>query len=107
MSSAARISISQFLATSTLLSSLVTPNYRALRYAAAGAWVARAMPCVFWLRFAKFGPTSFGTNPITAFAGLCTPELVRAAGFRTHVTLHHLMDLCDLHHADISFPRVY
>ncbi|MGH9640405.1 MAG: glycosyltransferase, partial [Bryobacteraceae bacterium] len=37
----------------------------------------------------------------------CTPALARAAGFRTHVTLHHLMENCDLRHADIAYPRLY
>ena len=73
----------------------------ALRILAA---VREIRPDIVWFNLVY---STFGTNPVTAFAGLCTPELVRAAGFRTHVTLHHLMDLCDLHHADISFPRVY
>ncbi len=66
--------------------------------------VREIKPDIVWFNLVY---STFGTNPVAAFAGLCTPELVRAAGFRTHVTLHHLMDLCDLHHADISFPRVY
>jgi glycosyltransferase involved in cell wall biosynthesis len=61
-------------------------------------------PDIVWFNLVY---STFGTNPISAFAGLCTPALVRAAGFKTHVTLHHLMELCDLSHADISFPRVY
>ena len=66
--------------------------------------VREIRPDIVWFNLVY---STFGTNPVAAFAGLCIPELVRAAGFRTHVTLHHLMDLCDLHHADISFPRVY
>ena len=61
-------------------------------------------PDIVWFNLVY---STFGANPIAAFAGLCIPELVRAAGYKTHVTLHHLMDLCDLRHADISFPRVY
>ena len=61
-------------------------------------------PDVVWFNLVY---STFGTNPVSAFAGLCTPALVRAAGFKTHVTLHHLMELCDLSHADVSFPRVY
>jgi glycosyltransferase involved in cell wall biosynthesis len=38
---------------------------------------------------------------------LCAPALMRACGYRAHVTLHHLMDNCDLRHADIAFPRIY
>jgi len=51
--------------------------------------------------------STFGATALPAFAGLCTPALTRAAGFRTHVTLHHLMENCDLRHADIAFPRIY
>jgi glycosyltransferase involved in cell wall biosynthesis len=66
--------------------------------------VREIQPDIVWFNLVY---STFGTNPIAAFAGLFIPELVRAAGFRTHVTLHHLMALCDLQHADISFPRVY
>jgi glycosyltransferase involved in cell wall biosynthesis len=66
--------------------------------------IREIQPDIVWFNLVY---STFGTNPIAAFAGLCTPQLVRAAGFKTHVTLHHLMDLCDLSHADISFPRVY
>lgn len=68
------------------------------------AAVRRIQPDIVWFNLVY---STFGTNPFAAFAGLCTPALVRAAGFKTHVTLHHLMDLCDLRHADISFPRLY
>jgi glycosyltransferase involved in cell wall biosynthesis len=51
--------------------------------------------------------STFGATGLSAFSGLCTPALVRAAGFRTHVTLHHLMENCDLRHADVAFPRLY
>ncbi len=66
--------------------------------------VRELKPDIVWFNLVY---STFGTNPIAAFSGLFVPELIRAAGFRTHVTLHHLMALCDLHHADISFPRVY
>jgi len=66
--------------------------------------VREIQPDIVWFNLVY---STFGTNPIAAFAGLYIPALVRAAGFRTHVTLHHLMDLCDLQHADISFPRIY
>ena len=66
--------------------------------------VREIQPDIVWFNLVY---STFGENPISAFAGLCTPALVRAAGFKTHVTLHHLMELCDLSHADVSFPRVY
>lgn len=51
--------------------------------------------------------STFGATGVPAFLGLCTPALSRAAGYRTHITLHHLMENCDLGHADIAFPRLY
>ncbi|HZP06101.1 MAG TPA: glycosyltransferase [Terracidiphilus sp.] len=51
--------------------------------------------------------STFGATALPAFAGLCAPALTRAFGFRTHITLHHLMENCNLRHADISFPRLY
>ncbi len=51
--------------------------------------------------------STFGDNPLAAFLGLCTPLLLRIAGLRTHVTLHHLMENVELRHADIRFPRLY
>jgi glycosyltransferase involved in cell wall biosynthesis len=51
--------------------------------------------------------STFGDHPLAAFIGLCTPLLLRIAGFRTHVTLHHLMENVELRHADIRFPRLY
>ena len=61
-------------------------------------------PDVVWFNLVY---STFGANPLAAFAGLCAPALTRAVGFRTHVTLHHLMDVCNLRHADIAFPRLY
>jgi glycosyltransferase involved in cell wall biosynthesis len=61
-------------------------------------------PDVVWFNLVY---STFGANPLAAFSGLCAPALARAAGFRTHVTLHHLMDVCNLRHADIAFPRLY
>src|SRR5205085_8430638 len=51
--------------------------------------------------------TTFGHEPLTAFPGLSIPVLTRAAGYYTHVTLHHLMDLIDLEGSGIRFPRLY
>jgi glycosyltransferase involved in cell wall biosynthesis len=51
--------------------------------------------------------SSFGDKPVPAFLGLGIPAMTRAAGFYTHVTLHHLMDNIDLKHAGVRFPRVY
>jgi len=51
--------------------------------------------------------STFGTNPFAAFAGLTTPLLTRLSGTYTHITLHHLIDNIDLHHAGVRFPRSY
>ena len=51
--------------------------------------------------------STFGDHPLAAFFGLMAPVLLRIAGFRTHVTLHHLMENVELRHADIRFPRLY
>ncbi len=51
--------------------------------------------------------STFGVNPVAAFAGLSTPALTRMSGFYTHITLHHLMDNIDLGHAGVRFPRIY
>lgn len=51
--------------------------------------------------------STFGDKPLAAFVGLLAPLFLRIAGFRTHVTLHHLMENVELRHADIRFPRLY
>jgi glycosyltransferase involved in cell wall biosynthesis len=51
--------------------------------------------------------STFGDNPLAAFAGLALPALTRITGCYTHVTLHHLMDNIDLHDANVRFPRLY
>ena len=63
-------------------------------------------PDVVWfnLLFATFGNQH---NPAAAFLGLFTPALVRAAGYPTHITLHHLMDHIDLEHARVRNPFLY
>lgn len=51
--------------------------------------------------------STFGNNPLAAFAGLTLPIVTRMSGRYTHVTLHHLMENIDLSHANIRFPRAY
>jgi glycosyltransferase involved in cell wall biosynthesis len=51
--------------------------------------------------------STFGSNPVNAFAGLMTPLITRLNGRYTHVTLHHLMDTVDLQDLGIRFPRAY
>jgi glycosyltransferase involved in cell wall biosynthesis len=61
-------------------------------------------PDIVWFNLVY---STFGASALPAFAGLCTPALARASRHRVHVTLHHLMENCDLSHADIAFPRIY
>ena len=70
------------------------------------AKVRELKPDVVWfnLLFATFGNQ---LNPAAAFMGLFTPALLRAAGYKTHITLHHLMDHIDLEHAGVRNPLVY
>jgi glycosyltransferase involved in cell wall biosynthesis len=63
-------------------------------------------PDVVWfnLVFSTFATQEY---PVAAFAGLSTPALVRAAGFYTHVTLHHLMEHVDMGAANIRAERLF
>ncbi len=51
--------------------------------------------------------STFGNNPMAAFAGLTVPIFSRLSGRYTHVTLHHLMENIDLAHANVRFPKAY
>jgi glycosyltransferase involved in cell wall biosynthesis len=61
-------------------------------------------PDVVWFNLVL---SSFGVNPVAAFLGLCTPALVRMAGFSTHITLHQLMENLALQDAGVRFPWLY
>ena len=63
-------------------------------------------PDVVWfnLVFSTFATQQY---PVAAFAGLSTPALTRAAGFYTHVTLHHLMEHVDMGAANIKAERLF
>lgn len=51
--------------------------------------------------------SSFGTSPAPAFLGLTAPALVRAAGYSTHITLHHLMEGINLADAGVKHALLY
>jgi glycosyltransferase involved in cell wall biosynthesis len=51
--------------------------------------------------------STFGRNPLIAFAGLMTPLLARLSGRYTHVTLHHLMDTVELKDAGVRHEGLY
>src|SRR3954462_9212250 len=66
--------------------------------------IREADPDVVWFNLLF---STFGDKPVPAFFGLSIPAIVRAMGYYTHVTLHHLMDNIDLKDAGVRFPRVY
>src|ERR1700674_3947612 len=66
--------------------------------------IHKTKPDVVWFNLLF---STFGRNPLIAFAGLLTPLLSRLSGCYTHVTLHHLMDTVDLKDAGIRFPHTY
>ena len=52
----------------------------------------REKPDIVWFNLIV---TSFGDRPIAAFLGLLTPITLRAIGYKTCVTLHHLSDFIE------------
>ena len=67
--------------------------------------VRRINPDVVWFNLVF---SSFATpdNPFAAFAGLSAPALVRAAGFYTHITLHHIIEHVDFAAAGVKPDRL-
>jgi glycosyltransferase involved in cell wall biosynthesis len=53
--------------------------------------------------------SSFATpdRPVAAFAGLATPALMRAAGFYTHITLHHILEHVDFAAAGVKHTTMF
>ncbi len=68
--------------------------------------IRRLKPDVVWFNLVF---SSFATpeNPVAAFAGLSAPALVRAAGFYTHITLHHIIEHVDFAAAGVRRERLY
>jgi glycosyltransferase involved in cell wall biosynthesis len=68
--------------------------------------VRRIKPDVVWfnLVFSSFGAPG---NPFAAFAGLSVPALTRAAGFYTHITLHHIIEHVDFANAGVRRERLF
>jgi glycosyltransferase involved in cell wall biosynthesis len=58
----------------------------------------------FNLVFSSFGEPA---NPFAAFAGLSAPALTRAAGFYTHITLHHIIEHVDFSSAGVRYEKIY
>ena len=64
----------------------------------------RLKPDVVWFNLLF---STFGKNPIVAFAGLMTPLLARLSGHYTHVTLHHLIDTVELKDVGVRHESLY
>jgi glycosyltransferase involved in cell wall biosynthesis len=66
--------------------------------------VREVNPDVVWFNLVF---SSFGTpkNPVAAFFGLSAPALTRAAGFYTHITLHHIIEHVDFKTASTAGAR--
>ncbi|MBW4038481.1 MAG: glycosyltransferase [Acidobacteria bacterium] len=68
--------------------------------------IRQLKPDVVWynLVFSSFGSPE---SPVAAFAGLSAPALTRAAGFYTHITLHHIIEHVDFASAGVPRERLY
>jgi glycosyltransferase involved in cell wall biosynthesis len=68
--------------------------------------IRQLKPDVVWFNLVF---SSFATpeNPIAAFAGLSAPALTRAAGYFTHITLHHLIEHVDFAAAGVRRERLF
>jgi glycosyltransferase involved in cell wall biosynthesis len=63
-------------------------------------------PDVVWFNLV-FSTFATPENPVAAFAGLSAPALTRAAGFYTHVTLHHIIEHVDFSDAGVRHERLF
>ena len=68
--------------------------------------IRKVKPDVVWFNLVF---SSFATpeNPCAAFAGLSAPALVRAAGYYTHITLHHIIEHVDFAAAGVRRERMF
>jgi glycosyltransferase involved in cell wall biosynthesis len=68
--------------------------------------IRKLKPDVVWFNLVF---SSFATpeNPLVAFAGLTTPALTRAAGYYTHITLHHIIEHVDFVAAGVRSERLF
>jgi glycosyltransferase involved in cell wall biosynthesis len=68
--------------------------------------IRKLKPDVVWynLVFSSFATPE---RPFAAFAGLASPALTRAAGFYTHITLHHIIEHVDFAAAGIRREKLF
>ncbi len=67
--------------------------------------IRRLNPDVVWFNLV-FSTFATPDMPVAAFAGLATPALVRAAGYYTHITLHHILEHVDFAAAGLRHSRL-
>jgi glycosyltransferase involved in cell wall biosynthesis len=68
--------------------------------------IRQIKPDVVWynLVFSTFATPDM---PLAAFIGLSAPALTRAAGFYTHITLHHILEHVDFAAAGVRWGTLY
>lgn len=68
--------------------------------------VRKLRPDVVWFNLVY---STFATqeHPFAAFTGLCAPALVRAMGYYTHVTLHHIIEHVDFAGAGVRQENLF
>ena len=68
--------------------------------------IRKLKPDVVWynLVFSSFATPE---RPLAAFAGLSAPALTRAAGFYTHITLHHVIEHVDFAAAGVRLEKLF
>ncbi len=68
--------------------------------------IRKLNPDVVWYHLV-FSTFATADKPAAAFAGLSTPALTRAAGFYTHITLHHIIENVDFAAAGVRRQRFF
>ncbi len=68
--------------------------------------IRKLKPDVVWFNLV-FSTFATQERPVAAFAGLWAPALARALGFRTHVTLHHIIEHVDFASAGVRQERLF
>jgi glycosyltransferase involved in cell wall biosynthesis len=68
--------------------------------------VRKLKPDVVWFNLV-FSSFATPANPFAAFFGLSAPALLRAYGFYTHVTLHHITEHVDFAGAGVQRERLF
>jgi glycosyltransferase involved in cell wall biosynthesis len=63
-------------------------------------------PDVVWFNLV-FSTFATPDKPLAAFAGLSTPALIRAAGYYTHITLHHILEHVDFAAAGVRREKLF